>query len=134
MNNTYSISTEEGSIKLVYYNNTVLINYVQGIGYEYLDALLYDINDKITKPSLILIPALESHTQLIRDNNFMASGIMLDKIELYYKGDKNQIAYCLYNWFADRDRIEPLYNNEFISTINSQYKTISYRLDTFIPV
>lgn len=135
MKNYYSLVTDDGQIDISYYDNSVLIHLIRGNGWDYLDSLIYSIRGKIIKPLLILIPNYESNTQIIRYNNFTASGIIFKKkTELYYKGDKTKIVNFLYNYFLDKDGIEPFNNAAFLTVINSPHKTIAYRLDTFVTI
>lgn len=129
------LATDDGLLDIFYHDNTVLINAIEGNGFYYLDSLLYSIENKIVKPSLILLPAYESHTSIIRENNFIASGIILEKkAELYYLGNKKKIIDCLYNYFLTKYNIEPFDNEAFLEAINSPHKTMAYRLDTFVAV
>lgn len=132
MRNFYSLAADDGAIDISYSDKTVLIHSISGNGFEYLDSLLYSIAGKVIKPALILIP--ESYTQVIRDNCFIASGVVLEKAELYYLGNKKQITACLYDYFLDRYGVEPFDNEAFLIAINSPHKTMAYRLDTFVTV
>lgn len=131
----YTLTTDDGAIVLHYHEKMVLITNVEKDGYDYLDSLLYSIAGTIISPKLILIPNCERYIGIIRENGFRTSNVVLDrKWELYYLGDRFLIPNLLYDYYLERDKIEPFNNIKFLRTINSAHKTLSYRMDTVIAI
>jgi competence protein ComGC len=132
---THTLETDDGSLEIYYNDGVVLITKIQGNGFEYLDSLLYAITNRISKPKLVLIPNLNKYGEVIRDNGMLSSRVLLDrKVELYYYGDLSAINDLLYNYYLERDGIEPINNIQFLQTVNSPYKTLNYRMDTIFAI
>lgn len=128
---THTLETDDGYLEIYYHGGAVLIISMRGNGFEYLGSLLYAITNKVYNPQLVLMPNLAKYYEIIRDTGMRNSRILLDrKTELYYDGDISLINVLLYNYYLERDKIEPFNNIDFLQTVNSPYKTLNYRMDT----
>lgn len=134
MTNFYAIHTDGNILEIYYYknSNTVYIKTIKDDGLEYLDTLLFSINNKVTKPDCVVVAGVPAHIKSIRDNSFIDSGLTINKIELYYSGNKNKVVNCLYEYFNDKDGVCPFDNQAFINMINLPHRTLSYRLDSLL--
>lgn len=123
----HNLCVDDGELEIYFNDNKVLIEKASGNGLSYLSTLLYSITGATEPVETILILATNLHTPYL--GSFRSTGIMLDKTELYYRGEYDGIKKLLYHYFLDRDGIEPLNNPSFINCINSAHKTQSYRMD-----